>query len=77
MENSFKISGEITSIKIENGDKSIVLKHTSRNFIPICLNSSLKIEKYSIGETVEIEGQIRTYSPLNAVKLIATKITRN
>lgn len=75
MENSFKISGEITSIKIENSDKSIVLKHTSREFIPIYLNSSLKIENYSIGETVKVSGQIKTYSPLNAVKLIATKIT--
>ena len=75
MENSFKISGEIISIKYENGDNSIVLKHTSRDFIPIYLNSSLKIEKYSIGETVEISGQIKTYSPLHAVKLIATKIT--
>ena len=76
MENSFKISGEIASIKIENGDKSIVLKHTSRDFIPIYLNSSLKTENYSIGEAVEVSGQIKTYSPLNAVKLIATKLTR-
>lgn len=75
MENSFKISGEIGSIKIENSDKSIVLKHTSRDFIPIYLNSNLKIEKYSIGEIIEVSGQIKTYSPLHAVKLIATKIT--
>jgi len=70
MINDFRITGEIKAI---GNDRTICLLHV-RAIMSITCDSKLKIEKYHVGEKVEVSGRISTYGPLHAVKLIATKI---
>ena len=71
--NEFKVEGKIIEIK---EDRTILLKVAPTTIVTVSCDSKIKIEKYSIGEMVEILGYITTYKPLLTICLIATKITR-
>lgn len=71
--NEFKLNGKIVEIK---KDKTILLKNTRKTMITLSCNSKLNIEKYHIGEQVEVSGYITTYKPLYTIQLVATKIKK-
>ena len=71
MMNDFKITGEIKQIK---SDRTIWLHNTKNALLPVSCGSKLKIEKYHVGEKVEVSGYITTYKPLCVVELVATEI---